>query len=274
MEKVSNNMNHDYPLFGSITYDIVDQAHTRILKVAVAVRDILEKHQIPYSIFFGSVIGSVRHKGFVPWDLDMDFGVFDDYENVIKILKEELPSWLVVLDHSIDSNYCASWAKIVDRYSEFHATTFGGDNDYKYRGLHVDLYNIKQTTYNKVCEYRKQEALDYYERKLQAGTISDTDFKTQCEKVENNYIKEKSERVEANPDKPVLAFLKFFEGEPDCVFPLKKYIFEGEQFLGPNDHDKYLKSCYYKGNYMELPPYEKRDMKMDEIIIKPITLDE
>ena len=177
MEKVSNNMNHDYPLFGSITYDIVDQAHKRILKVAVAVRDILQKHQIPYSIFFGSVIGSVRHKGFVPWDLDMDFGVFDDYDNVIKILKEELPSWLVVLDHSIDPNYCASWVKIVDRYSEFHATTFGGDNDYKYRGLHVDLYNIKQTTYNKVCEYRKQEALDYYERKLQAGTMSETDYK-------------------------------------------------------------------------------------------------
>lgn len=268
MEKKKN---YDYPLLGTITYDIVEQAHARILKAAVRVRDVLEKHHIPYSIFFGTVIGSVRHKGFVPWDLDIDFGIFDDYDNVVKILKEELPSWLVVHDKSIDPNYCASWVRIVDRFSEYHATTFLGDNKYKYRGLHVDLYNIKRTTYNEVCSYRKQEAFDYYERKLMAGTMSEADYKNQCEKVEINYLKDKTEHKEINPDKPVLAFLKFFEGDPDCVFPMKKYEFEGELFLGPNDYDKFLKSCYYEGDYMELPPYEKRDMKMDEVIIKPIS---
>lgn len=270
MEKGINKQKNDFPLSGSITYDIVDQAHQRILKVAVTLRDVLEKHNIPYSIFFGSVIGSVRHKGFVPWDLDMDFGVFDDYDEVVSLLKKELPSWLVVLDNEIDQNYCASWVKIVDRYSEFHATTFGGDNDYKYRGLHVDLYNIKRTSHNEACGYRKQEALDYYARKVKAGTLSPEDCKVQCAKVEETYAREMSERENLNPDKPVLAFLKFFEGSPDCMFPLKKYEFEGELFKGPNDYDKFLKSCYYKGDYMQLPPYEKRDMKMDEIIIRPI----
>ena len=270
MEKKQELIKNDFPLSGSISYDIVDQAHHRILMIAVALREILEKHNIQYSLFFGSVIGSVRHKGFVPWDMDMDFGVFDDYKNVVSILKKELPSWLVVLDNEIDSNYCASWAKIVDKFSEFHATTFSGDNDYKYRGLHVDLYNIKHTTYNEACSYRKEEALDYYKRKMKAGTINEVDFKTCCEKVESIYKKEKIEREVLNPDKPVLAFLKFFEGDLDTIFPLKEYVFEGEYFMGPNNYDKFLKSCYYKGDYMELPPYEKRDMKMDEIIIRPI----
>lgn len=270
MEKKIKLQYHDFPLSGSITYDIVDQAHQRILKIAVALRDVLEKHNIPYSIFFGTVIGSVRHKGFVPWDLDMDFGIFDDYESVVKILKKELPSWLVVLDTIIDPNYCASWAKIVDRYSEFHATTFGGDNDFRYRGLHVDLYNIKRTSHNEVCEYRKQEALDYYSRKMKAGTMTERDYNIQCEKIEDNYIKEISGREILNPDKPVLAFLKFFEGAPEYVFPLKKYEFEGELFSGPNDYDRFLKCCYYKGDYMQLPPYDKRDMKMDEITIYPL----
>lgn len=259
-----------FPLQGTITYEIVQQAHNRIMKIAVTLRDVLEKHNIPYSIFFGTVIGSVRHKGFVPWDLDMDFGVFDDYEEVVSILKRELPSWLVVLDNEIDPNYCASWVKIVDRYSVFHATTFAGDNDYKYRGLHVDLYNIKRTTYNEACAYRKREALDYYTRKVKAGTLTLEDCKLQCAKVEETFAREVSERETLNPDKQVLAFLKFFEGDLNCIFPLKKYEFEGELFYGPNDYDRYLKSCYYKGNYMEQPPYEKRDMKMDDIKIYPL----
>lgn len=264
----------DFPLCGSITYEIVEEAHKRILDIAVAVRSVLERHNISYSIFFGTLIGAVRHKGFVPWDMDMDLGVFDNYDAVVRLLKKELPSWLVVLDKDIDPNYCASWVKIVDRFSEFHATTFGGDNDYMFRGLHVDLYNIKRTTYNGVCSYRKQEALDYYNRKLKAGTITEKECKKLCENVEKNYIVEVSKRKIIQPDKPILAFLKFFEGELGCVFPLKKYEFEGEYFLGPNNHDRFLKSCYYKGDYMELPLYEKRDMKMDSITIKKIEIKE
>lgn len=262
----------DFPLQGSITYELVAESHKRILMISKEIKKVLNKHDIPYSIFFGTLIGAVRHKGFVPWDLDMDFGIFDNYGDVVKILKAELPSWLVVLDNSVDPNYCASWVKIVDRFSEFHATTFGGDNKYRFRGLHVDLYNIKRTTHNAACEYRRQEALDYYMRKLKAGTIKEDEYKELCLKVEADYRTEKTELTICEPDQPVLAFLKFFEGNPECVFPLKEYEFEGETYMGPNDHDQFLKSCYYKGNYMELPPYEKRDMKMDWIKISPLPL--
>lgn len=260
----------EFPLQGTITNEIVTEAHKRLLLVAKEIRDVLKRHDIPYSIFFGTVIGAVRHKGFVPWDLDMDFGLFSDYDRTISILKKELPSWLVVLDQTTDPNYCASWAKIVDRYSEFHATTFGGDNVYKYKGLHVDLYNIRETTYNQACSYRREEAIAYFDRKLRAGTMSKDDYKNQRARTEGIYNKEISEREMINPDKPVLAFLKFFEGEPECIFPLKEYEFEGEYFYGPNDYDKFLKNCYYKGDYMLFPPYEKRDMKMDDLKIYPL----
>lgn len=262
----------DFPLNGTITKEIVDKAHERILLIATTIRDVLSRHQISYSIFFGTVIGSVRHKGFIPWDLDMDFAIFDDYEEMVKILKKELPSWLIVVDNDADPNYCASWVKISDLYSEFHATTFAGDNDYKYRGLHVDLYNIKKTSYNEVCSYRRQEAFDYYNRKLRAGIITEDQCLKLCKKADSDYKKEVSERIIMQPDKPLLAFLKFFEGKPECIFPLKDYEFEGELFCGPNDYDMYLRSCYYKGNYMELPSFDKRDMKMDDIKIYPLPM--
>lgn len=260
----------DFPLQGSITYDIVDEAQKRVLKIGVEVKKVLEKHNIPYSLLFGSVIGSVRHKGFIPWDLDMDFGAFDNYEETVKILKEELPSWLVVLDNEEDPNYCAMWIKIADKYSEFHTPVFEGDNLFKYRGLHVDLCRISQTSYNSYNEYIKTEGINYFTRKFNAGLLSEESFKELTSKVINAYIEDTKKRPIIDQDFPEYAFLHFFEGKPDTIFPLKRYEFEGELFWGPNDYDKFLKSCFYKGDYMQMPPYEKRDMKMDEITIKPI----
>lgn len=260
----------DFPLPSSITREIIKESHDRILRIAIEVRNVLERHQVPYSIFFGTVIGAVRHKGFIPWDMDMDLGVFDNYSGVVEILKKELPSWLIVLDNEADANYSASWVKIVDRFSEFRATTFSNDNVLKYRGLHVDLYNITRTSYNRACEYRRDEALAYYRRRKDAGLISNQEYHSFCSKVAEDYELEIAQRKTLATDKPMYAFLKFFEGDEDIIFPLKPYEFEGERFMGPNDHDRFLKCCYYKGDYMQLPPYEKRDMKMDEIILNPI----
>ncbi len=267
---MTNYSEKDFPLKGSVTYEQVAAAHKRILLIAKEIRDILNRHNIPYSIFFGTVIGAVRHKGFVPWDLDMDFGVFSEYENTISILKRELPDWLVVLDSSIDPNYCASWAKVVDRYSEFHATTFTNDNTFAYRGLHVDLYNIKETTYNSACLYRKEEAISYYKRMNKAGLMSEEVMNVKISQQEQQYEEQLKSRKILEEDIPEYAFLHFFEADKDSIFPLKDYEFEGMFFSGPNDYDKFLKGCYYKGDYMEYPPYDKRDMKLDDIKLYPL----
>lgn len=259
-----------FPLKGSVTYEQVAAAHKRILLIAMEIRDILNKHNIPYSIFFGTVIGAVRHKGFVPWDLDIDLGVFSEYERTISILKRELPCWLVVLDSSVDPNYCASWAKVVDRYSEFHATAFTNDNKFAYRGLHVDLYNIKETTYNHACLYRKEEAVSYFKRMYRAGLISMEVMNDKILEQEQQYEEQQKSRKVLEKDILEYGFLHLFEAETDTIFPLKNYEFEGEIFSGPNDYDRFLKGCYYKGDYMEYPPYDKRDMKVDEIKLYPL----
>lgn len=259
--------NNNFPLQGTITYEIVEAAHKRILEIGKVVRDILDRHNIPYSIFFGTLLGSVRHKGFIPWDMDMDFGAFDDYAHTIEILKAELPDWLVVLDSSVDPNYCASWAKIVDLNSEFHATMYSGDNIFKYKGLHVDLYNIQKTSYNKACDYRRNEALAFYERKYSAGLLSTDELSQLRQNVERTYLEQKKQRIMKENDVLEYGFIHLFEAPADCIFPLKEYEFEGEKFKGPQNYDLFLKGCYYKGDYMQLPPYEKRDLKMDQILI-------
>ena len=264
----------DFPLSGSITYEIVEAGHKRIMQIAVAVRDILDRNNIPYTIHFGTLLGAVRHKGFIPWDMDMDFAVTEDvYEEANRVLKKELPEWIAVLDKDVDPNYCASWMKIVDKYSEFHATMYSGDNMFKYRGLHVDLYKMGKTSYNHSDEYRRDEAIAFYERKFKAGHISHDELDNYRAKVSDTYQKAIEIKTMLDEDIEEYAFIGLFESATDVIFPLRQYEFEGELFTGPADFDKFLRGCYYKGDYMQLPPYEKRDLKMDSIIINPIPKD-
>ena len=60
--------------------------------MAVVIRDILESHNIPYFITYGTLLGAVRHQGFIPWDDDFDFYLFDDsYDKAIHALRAEMP---------------------------------------------------------------------------------------------------------------------------------------------------------------------------------------
>ena len=68
------------------------QSQQILLNIANEVCMIGEKHKIPIFMVGGTMLGAIRHKGFIPWDDDMDFGVnYDHYFELINILKNELP---------------------------------------------------------------------------------------------------------------------------------------------------------------------------------------
>ena len=71
----------------------IDEIHARVLAIAKEFDKICTRHQIPYYMLGGTMLGAIRHKGFIPWDDDMDFGVpIAYYDQLEEILKEELPS--------------------------------------------------------------------------------------------------------------------------------------------------------------------------------------
>ena len=70
----------------------IEEVHSRLLAIAKVFDDICTRHNIPYYMIGGTMLGAIRHKGFIPWDDDMDFGVpIEYYKELIDTLENELP---------------------------------------------------------------------------------------------------------------------------------------------------------------------------------------
>lgn len=249
----------DFPLKGTVTMEDVKKIQQKLLEMAVMLRDILERDDIPYTIIFGSLLGAVRHKGFIPWDLDFDFCIPEEvYEDALKRIESELPSDYAVLNRETDENYCACWSKIVDKKSEMVFDMYERDNTYKYRGVHVDLYKMKKTGANNYRYDLLTDNMEYYRLMYKRNLLQEKEYLSFIDPIQKELQALKC--VEEEKDR--YYFLNFLNTSATNIFPRRLYEFEGYEFYGPADYDAVLNDCYYKGDYMQLPPYEKRDTKI------------
>ena len=87
--------------------------HDRMLTVATEVDRLCREHGWKCSLYGGSVIGAVRHKGFIPWDHDIDMAMpRRDYDAFLRYLQEH-PSDLIFASHyGSEKRYPNNWAKI------------------------------------------------------------------------------------------------------------------------------------------------------------------
>ena len=68
------------------------KAQLRMLDILIAVDKICRKHNIPYWLDYGTLLGAVRHGGFIPWDDDLDISMMkEDYDRFLTIASKELP---------------------------------------------------------------------------------------------------------------------------------------------------------------------------------------
>lgn len=82
----------------AVWYDM-SRVHQANLKILKEVDRICRKHQIKYGLDSGTLIGAVRHKGFIPWDDDADVAFTrDNFEAFMKVVKEELPDTMELVE--------------------------------------------------------------------------------------------------------------------------------------------------------------------------------
>jgi len=234
----------------------------KALEILLAVDKICRKHGIKYWLGSGTLLGAVRHGGFIPWDDDLDIDMtetdFKKFESIVSKRGFESDLNLVLQTHKTDPEYYAMHAKV--RNEDFPIEDiFGIDVDYKYKGVFIDIFHLRKSSYtlNRFFSYsgkifdkistmrgwnggRRTLLKVYYElvNECFIGCIARI-----ADKKCSVYYEWMGSRWKPSPRNPV------------DLFPLKEMSFEGHSFFVPANPDAYLKGMY--GDYMKLPNLDK-----------------
>ncbi|AMO78185.1 LicD family protein [Pseudomonas citronellolis] len=247
------------------------EIQAKILEILKAVHALCEKHELKYFMLGGTLIGAVRHQGFIPWDDDIDIGIPRiDYEKFIKV-SCELPKPFILSHPDNDPEYVYPYAKCYDS-----STTVTEDFALPFtRGVWIDIFPIDNTFKNSLLQnihfYASRvvrllithKTRAYRAKSIKNRIIRDT-LSIVCQPLPRkflfnilNYILKIKERSNSSFCGNFLGRWGTREIARSVVFNGRaEFLFSSNSFFGPVLYDEYLKKIYK--NYMQLPPIEKQ----------------
>lgn len=227
----------------------------RMLEMLMYLDRLCRDNGIRYWLSSGTLLGAVRHGGFIPWDDDVDIEMhIDDYDRLLALLSNEKPYVLQTRD--TDVNYVLPYGKIRDRNSSVEETYRYIS---KYDGCWIDLFPLQKKT-----KLRAKIA-----NRLYAFLVWYPFLKSPAEGVSARVIRGKkifyggfarfgrflSEHLPYKYLYHASGSRFYAKRLPSEIYPLSEVEFEGHKFLAPKDCDAYLKRIY--GEYMKLPDIDK-----------------
>lgn len=251
------------------------QAQLRMLNILIEVDKICRKHQIPYWIDFGTLLGAVRHKGFVPWDDDIDICVMNEnYKALRKALIEELPEQFAFQDSTTDANAFCYYGRVRDKKSYCYYPYFVR---LKEQGFWLDIFRVDRVGSSKLKEFADFLFRRSYREIHNFGKVAYTSSITRFVKKVCAFILHPFSIIALWIAKASSVFSKkhyltqFTLFPSKCfdeknIFPLIDIEFEGHLFMAPHNYDEHLRIRY--GDYMKLPPEEQRTPILDVSKIK------
>lgn len=113
--KLTTEFYQDEVRYGFYVPTAIKQAWGAELQILAEIDRICKKYNIRYFAEWGTLIGAVRHGGFVPWDDDMDIGMLrKDYERFKEVTKDELPGEFAIHDYATKENHWLFLSRVVN----------------------------------------------------------------------------------------------------------------------------------------------------------------
>jgi len=224
---------------------------------------------IKYYLDAGTLLGAVRHKGFIPWDDDIDILMLrDDYDKFLKSYKGTSEKF-ILLDEG-NREYVYSFMKVCDADTSLIEDGVTPIDNY---GVYIDIFPIDALPNDGKTRYKAQKQLGFLSLLLHFSRLQIREDNKLYEKIikrllsivfNNSVLKNKQQKLirKYKIDKPrymtnYVSTPDRFRTIPSSVFVGEKYIsFEGKEYRVPFHYEVYLQILY--GSYMELPPVEKR----------------
>lgn len=259
------------------------------LDIALEIKQICEKNNIPYFLIGGTLLGAVRHQGFIPWDDDLDIGFLRrDYDRFIEACKKDLGDDFFLQTFETDENYGLPFGKVMLKGTKFQeaVASQSGAKDmifvdiFPYDNLPTSSILIK---WNFIIQDLAKKLLQYRVGYDMSQRSSHKVLHKFLKKISKLFSKEvliqtieKAQKKYNNISSTVVINYNGAYRDKERVNLTEGYTvlpFEGYEFNVPSAWKELLTNMY--GNYMQLPPVEKRgnrhaaiEADMGEYVIK------
>jgi lipopolysaccharide cholinephosphotransferase len=261
-----------------------------ILYVLQEVTRVLEELNIPYFMQGGTMLGAIRHGGFIPWDDDVDLGIpRADYDRLLKEVSARLPENLELRTYDDETDHHYYFARIVDKRYQIRRM---GSIEERLENIWVDLFPLDGMPNGFVSRQWHKMRLLVTRLKFHLSCFEKVNIKRpgrplveriiirfamithvgswwntrkQLDKLDRllkKYPPEKSRYLVNFTGQTSFKFNEMFRKE--IYGQGKAYAFEDMVLIGPEQYDPYLKSLY--GDYMTPPKESDRNAHAAELV--------
>lgn len=259
------------------------------LKIFDDVYKACQKRGIPFYLMHGTMLGAVRHKGFIPWDDDIDTAAYlEDIDKIKQAVREDYPNKYEFA--GIFENYKTNaFFALKVMLKGTNAIEINAESIPDPKGVFVDIFPIFKTSpklktrnkmYKKFQFYKHIGALGfeykyppklllnmqgkvgkYYKKRRFLGFLCAPFYKWSRKKILKIYHKYDNKDTNYYAINVAIGLKNKYAITKDMLKETREYEFENHKYISLANYD-YLLKAQYGDDYMTLPPIEKRERHM------------